>query len=343
VRFGFAHSLRQLSFLYTYERGITDNDIAATRFDTVLHLLTASWQASPAQSYGLYVFRDDNAFSNERQSIETSYGISANYSLGTTTSLSLNAQRNDAQTSRGALYNLALVHERADGGRVSLVSRRITGRQTQTDFLLTYSVPFAVPVVRKSDVGSVHGRVFDSETGAGLANVVLNLDGLTAVTDRDGDFAFPVVKASAYRLSMDRANVDVGKVPRDDLPRDVTVVARERQDLKIALVRTATLAATVTLPTNGTARVGVPNVLVTLRRGDAVYRRLTDVDGRIQLGGLAPGEWHVTVAAETLPPGSAAQGGERRVELAPGATASVELALVALARDIRMLPPLEVH
>jgi hypothetical protein len=352
LRLGLARSVRQLSFLYAYERGITQNDIMATRFATALHLLTASWQAGPAQSYGLYVFRDDNAFSNERQPVETSYGLSASYVRGLATSLTLNAQRNDAQTSRGALYNIALFHERPDGGRFSLTCRRIESRQTQTDFLLTYSVSFATPVARRANVGSVRGRVFDSETGAGLANVVLNLDGLTAVTGREGEFEFPVVKASAYRLSMDRANVDVGKVPVDDLPRDVNVVARERQDLQIALVRTVTLSAHVTQPASGPGRAdtvaaaergGVQNVLVTLRHGDTVYRRLTDADGRVQLAGLTPGAWSVTLAPDTLPAGYGASEGERRLELAPGATAAVEFELTPIARDIRMLPPLEVR
>ena len=353
VRLGFTRSVRSLSFLYALERGITRNDISDRRFDTALHLLTASWQASPGQTYGLYAFRDDNAFSNERQPVETSYGLSASYALGATTSLSLNAQRNDAHTSRGSLYNVALFHERPDGGRFSLVGRRIEGRQAQTDLLLTYSAPFAVPVARKDDVGSVRGRVFDSETGAGLANIVLNLDGLTAVTDREGDFEFPVVKASAYRLSMDRANVDVGKVPVDDLPRDVSVVAREQQDVQIALVRTVTLGAVVTRPPSSPGRAdeaaaasehsGVQNVLVTLRHGEAVYRRLTDADGRIQLAGLTPGAWSVTLAPDTLPAGYVAAEGERRVELAPGATAAVAFELAPLARDIRMLPPLEVR
>jgi hypothetical protein len=172
---------------------------------------------------------------------------------------------------------------------------------------------------------------------------VLNLDGLTAVTDRDGDFEFPVVKANAYRLSMDRANLAVDKVPVENLPRDVTVIARERQDLQIALVRTATLVATVITARANAPSAGAQNVLVTLQHGDAVYRRLTDANGRIELGGLPPGEWHVTLASDTLPTGYALPDGARRLELTPGAAATVEFTLTPIARDMRMQPPLEVH
>ena len=65
--------------------------------------------------------------------------------------------------------------------------------------------------------------------------------------------------------------------------------------------------------------------------------------GRVKLAGLPPGAWRVTLAADTIPSGYAAPQGERRLDIAPGATASVEFDLAPLVRDIRMLPPLEVR
>jgi hypothetical protein len=354
ARVGLTHSWQRLSLLYAFERGNTRDDISFTRFDSSLQMLSASWRASSAQTYALYVLRDDNTYSNQPQPVQTTFGVSANYAFTAATSVSLAAQRNDTERNRGALYNLSLLHQRPDGGRIALVGRRVAGRRTQADVMLTYSMPFALPIARKSDVGSVRGRVFDTETGAGLSSIVLNLDGLTAVSNPNGDFEFPVVKANTYRLSMDRANIDVGKVAVDGLPREVTVAAREQEQVRIGLVRTASVSVVVKLrgATSGSDRPavsggaverGVANVLVTLNRGDVVYRRLTDPQGRVKLGGLAPGTWLVTIAPETVPPGYSAGSREQRIEVAPGASASAEFSLTPIVREIKMLPPLQVQ
>jgi hypothetical protein len=43
--------------------------------------------------------------------------------------------------------------------------------------------------------------------------------------------------------------------------------------------------------------------------------------------GLSSGTWTVTLAADAIPPGYAAAGGEQRLEIAPGAAASVNFEL----------------
>jgi hypothetical protein len=355
VRAGLGRSWKSLSFLYSIERGITRDEILARQFDTTFHMLSGSWRASPTQTYGFYGFRDENARANEPQPPQTTFGVSANYVIGVATSLSLNAQQNDTQTRRGGQYNVALRHERPDGGRFTLIGRRIKGRITQTDVMLTYSAPLGLPVARKADVGSLGGRVYDSETGAGLRSVLLNLDGLTAVTDDNGNFTFPVVKANTYRLSMDRANVAVDKVPVESFPLDVSVTAHELRQVQVALIRTVTISVTVkqrVSSTNGINGVpesspeavhGVQNALVTLSRGDIVYRRLTDAEGRVKLGGLPPGTWTVTLAGEGIPAGYTSAAREQQLEVPPGTAAATEFELTPIRRDIRMLPPLQVH
>jgi hypothetical protein len=114
--------------------------------------------------------------------------------------------------------------------------------------LLTYSVPFDLPLYRRADVGAVQGRVYDAESGAGLRNIVLNLDGLTAVIDGRGEFEFPAVRAGNYQLSMDRGNVGVDKVPAGKLPLDVVVAAGDSQRVEVALANSVSVAVSVRLP-----------------------------------------------------------------------------------------------
>lgn len=370
ARLGLNQSFKDVSLLYSVERGRTESRIGAVPFDTTLHVLSTFWRASPVQNYGLYAMRDDNAYAKEPQGRQTTFGLHASYDFKSTL-LAFDAQRNyevnddydlrydyadshyDRRTQRRTTYHMMLRHELRNGDHVSLLARRIAGRQAQTDVLLTYTLPFDLPLFRKPNVATVRGRIYDAEHGAGLRNVVLNLDGLTAVTDGSGGFEFPAVAAGNYRLSMDRSNVDVSKVPLSSLPLNVTVAAREARQIEVALVRSVSISINVRLhPGSGNAQVsqpssatmrGLQNVLVTLRNAEHVYHRLTDADGQARLAGLPPGDWTASIAADAIPQGYGIASRELVLQIPPGASATAEFPLTPVTRNIKMLPPLTVH
>lgn len=372
ARLGLNQSFKDFSVLYSLERGRTESRIGAAPFDTTLHVLSAFWRASLVQNYGVYAMRDDNAFAKEPQGRQTTFGLQASYDFESTL-LSFDAQRNyevndeydlrydytdshyDRRIKRRSTFNMMLRHELRNGDRISLLARRIAGRQPQTDVLLTYTLPFDLPLFRKPNVATVRGRLYDAENGAGVRNVVLNLDGLTAVTDPRGDFEFPAVTAGNYRLSMDRSNVEVNKVPLGNLPLNVAIAAREARQIDVALVRSVSISVKVGLHAdNGdgiagvgmsksTAVRGLQNVLVTLQNGEHVYRRLTDADGQARLAGLPPGDWTASIAADAIPQGYGIASRELVLQIPPGASAAAEFPLTPIARSLKMLPPLKVN
>jgi hypothetical protein len=212
--------------------------------------------------------------------------------------------------------------------------------------LLSYTMSFHVPIFRRANVAAVLGRVYDSESGAGVADVVLSLDGLTAVTDSRGEFEFPAVTAGQYEISMERGAVAVTHVPIDDLPLAVSVSDQAARRVSIALVRSVAISVSVSLPAtapaslDGAAR-GVQNVLVTLSSGKRVYRRLTDEHGRVRLSGLAPGKWLVALDRASMPPGYTVADTELALDARPGESSLAEFPLLAETRTIKMLPPLK--
>jgi hypothetical protein len=306
-----------------------------------MHMLAASWRASRTQSYSVYATRDENAFSDEPEATRTSYGLNASYTPGGSTSLTLDAQRNQSKLGRSGTYSLALVHERTSGANIRLAARRLEGRFARTDLLLSYSVPLSLPVLRRANVAALRGRVFDAQSGAGMDDVLLRLDGLTAVTNGRGEFAFPAVKAGLHQLTMDRANVEVARVPAMTLPREVSVAPREMQRMEIAMVRAVVIALTVQLhPPEPEPARAAGGVLVVLTNGEATFRRLTDAGGHVRLGGLAPGKWRVSVDPETVQQGYVPAAPALELDIAPGASATAEFPLLPVKRVIRMLAPI---
>jgi len=343
VRASVGQPIQNLSLLYVAELGKTYERVKDASFNTSLHMLTAYWKATERQSYSAYVFRDDNAYSTERQGVQTTVGMNGSYNVSSTTLFNLNIQRGHASAGPTSAYNLSVSHQRQNGDRISLLARRSEGALRITDMMLAYSIPFALPVSLRADMSSLRGRILDIETGQGVPNVVLSLDGLAAVSGEKGEFTFPAVKAGSYQLSIDRANVGVGRVAVGKMPLEVVVAAHEPKQVELALVRSAALHIRVNLYPEGTAQGvarGAGNVLVTLRSADRVYRRLTDAGGSFRLAGLTPGRWIASIDDEALPEGYEAQSRELVLEVAPGGESEAEFRLTPLVRTIKMLPPL---
>ena len=346
TRLGLSRVFDKLSLSYTLDRGRTYDRVRATDFATSMHMVSAYWRTSAGQSYGVYALRDDNDYSHEREPVQTTFGVSANYLWRSGTQLNLELERNSGAAKRRGSGNVTFLHQLRNGDRISLLARRVDGHAPQTDVLLSYTMPLNVPILRRANVATVLGRVYDSETGGGVRDVVLSLDGLTAVTDARGDFEFPAVAAGQYELSMERGAVAVTHVPIDDLPLAVSVNDQAARRVSIALVRSVTISVSVSLPAmaaapaDGVAR-GVQNVLVTLSSGKRVYRRLTDEHGRVRLSGLAPGRWLVVLDRGTMPPGYTVAGTDLALEVRPGESSLAEFPLLTEARTIKMLPPLK--
>jgi hypothetical protein len=343
-RAGLNRSWRNFSLVYSLEQGVGRDGISETQFDTSLQMLSGSLRVGRSQTYGAYWMRDDNSELNELDPQRESSGVSASFAGVRGWSLNLDAQRSQSRFGRGALYDFAIVHQAERGGRLTLCARRLEGRFARTDFMMGYSVPFAMPVTRRSDVSALRGRVFDAETSEGLKNVVLRVDGAVVATDTRGEFRFPAVGMGAHQIVIERGSKEVDQVPASVAPLAVTISGRDPAPVMIAMVRSVVIGVHVTLHSDDSQLTrDAPGVLVAFRNGETVFRRLTDANGRAHLGGIAPGTWLVSLAENTVPEGYRTAGEDLQLDLAPGETVNAEIPLTPEHRSMRMLTPLAVR
>jgi hypothetical protein len=239
----------------------------------------------------------------------------------------------------------------------------------ENSIMLSYMVPIEVPTVPRRDVATVRGRAFDQETGAGLSNVVIKLDRLVVITDENGYFMFPSVKLGVYDLTLAGGSLPVGMIPTLEMPRPLDLYFDAGATIEVPFIRGATIAGKVQLyepdasllPSQTFVRVGqgvkapppptseelkpsrgLGGILVEVRSGDQVYRRLTNGNGEFRVAGLQPGTWTVTIDPAKPPENATIEETGYTLEAEPSADQEIEFRVELKIHTMRMLTPLKV-
>lgn len=242
------------------------------------------------------------------------------------------------------------------GGQVQLRAQAVWSPESEgaLGISLAYELPLDVPLMRRSDVGKLSGRVVD-EAGRGVAGLVVQLNDLATTTDRDGNFQFPAVPRGRGFFTLRPEQLAPGLLTLPATPWTVDMVPGRHVEQVFRLVRAARLTGRLeVLPPPGTALeagalFGAPGsesppslaagLLVELRGdgGTPVQRRLANQEGAFVFDHLLPGRWTLRVYADGLPEGYVLRPAEQQVTLAPGEDASVKIAIVPLPREIRFI------
>src|SRR5690554_8079238 len=77
-------------------------------------------------------------------------------------------------------------------------------------FLASYTLPYNIPASKKTETGMIKGRVFnDNEPEkTPVPNVIIKTNGISAVTNEEGEFAFTSLAPGIYSIAIDKSRVD---------------------------------------------------------------------------------------------------------------------------------------
>lgn len=317
--------------------------------------LSLSIRPSDRQTYRGYLFINDNTLDD--QSRHTTGGTSASLRLRPGTSLEASAKfdhfKHETRHDR-ATYRIGVGQEVHNGATARLEAYYGTyengASSDRLGALLEVSVPVSVPLSRRPNVGSLKGRIYDAETGQAVPNVVLRLNGLTAVSDKNGRFAFPSVKADTYSLGVDRGTIGLDRTVAARLPVRVEVPAGGATQLELGVIRSSAVAGEIGLYDFAGERTalsdlagrdlvrssGLAGSLVELSDGEETKYTLTDSGGRFRFADLRPGTWQLKVRTEDLPENTYLESEVLELELRPGELAAAPVRVLPRQRQIRM-------
>jgi hypothetical protein len=237
-------------------------------------------------------------------------------------------------------------------------------RDSQTSYFATYSIPYAVPLARKSAVGALEGRVYraDQPGAPGVAGAVVYVAGTAARTDSTGRFVFRTLPPGDYEIRLDERSIGLESVPADLATRKVSVSGGRTAASDIAITRSSRLAGRITLVSvsegkngngggngvNGNGYVSgngngkgngstLGNLLLELSRPGETRRTVSDQHGEFLFERLHPGEWTLKVHDHNLPQNHYLEASTISVIVDAGKEKEVSIRVHPRLREIRFV------
>ena len=223
----------------------------------------------------------------------------------------------------------------------------------------TYGVPLDVPISRKKDIAIVAGLVHHAITGEPMADVLIRLNGMAALSDRNGMFAFYLPRAGKVFLQVDRASFPAKLIPVQRMPMEVEAVAGATVTVDLGLVEGASVSGTVAVygfldettafdrasqpgdtpaaPPDRIRLGGLANMIVELANGGETRRKATGPDGTFAFTEVRPGHYTIRIIGGRIPSYHQMEEPSRQIDLAPEESRNVEFRVLQDRRRIQFV------
>jgi hypothetical protein len=216
-----------------------------------------------------------------------------------------------------------------------LLTLEVSRDDYETEYRLSYQIPIGIKTVKKTNVGILRGRVFNSMVPEkpGLPDIVVRVGTEAVVTDKDGVFLFPALEPGFYRVMIDPKSIGYGFTTVQKYPISLEVKGGPTPvSMDIGITQGAIFRGRVALggdagkdgaaapapDSSGTGPVSLAHILVELSREDQTVRRSTDMNGEFVFDNIRPGNWQLKFYEAGIPAGYQFETESKTIELAPG-------------------------
>jgi len=317
MQLGFWKKMWHLNFTLNGEFGQTYNHLPAFEGIKSSYFKTmATLYYDPSRRFNMQLhlsYQESNRYSRDRQH-HTILGMTSFFQVLKKTRLFLQYQNSHAIEEYYRDRNLFEIrltqfirsmHEFDLKCRYSLLKNCVDKKEFA--FMAGYRLNLGVPVQKVSHVGTVKGQIYNDGVEK-VSGIYLRLNGCTAVTNDKGVYNFPSVKPGTYYLIVDKSTIGLHDIPTVPTPIKVNILPDQEQQIDFAVTRAANLFGRVELKENADAHAKlldtgdkIGHVIIEMKMGREVYRRLTDMNGEFGFYDLRPGTWTMIVYRNGMP------------------------------------------
>jgi len=232
-------------------------------------------------------------------------------------------------------------HEFDMSTNYNLVKNSLNKKELSINFRYTYTIN--IPISKKNNVGSLIGKVINMGVEH-VEGIMLNLNGNIALTDKKGNFEFPMIKSGTYNLAMNESSAGLNAIAGIPGPYLITIVPGKVTRYEISLTRSACIQGNLVIredERNGQKgfypiKEEIENLIIEASNGTEIFRILTARDGTFSFDDLRPGDWHIKVYPNGIPQGYQLDIDQYNFSLTPGKEVKLDVIIHKKSREIKI-------
>lgn len=222
-----------------------------------------------------------------------------------------------------------------------LSKNSLSRREFSIQIRYTYKLNLAVS--KKRDIGSLTGKL----TGKGVEKVngiIFRINGNMTLTDKTGNFRFPMLPVGKYEMYMDESNFDLHTLAGKPGPYPIEINQGVETKFETFLTKAASINGQLVIKEDEKSgqkgyfayQEEIDRLIVEVSGGTEVFRLYTSSNGSFHFSDLRPGEWKLKIYKNGLPSGYSIEKEEFTFQLNSGDAISQEIIIHKKTRVIKI-------
>ncbi|MDD5694810.1 MAG: carboxypeptidase-like regulatory domain-containing protein [Bacteroidales bacterium] len=356
LRLEYIQMLNKFNLDFYSDLGTTTNYLLADHQEARSFRAQAHLGYRPSDKFsvgGFAAFSRDNRYSRQVENTWY-YGMDMTAWLSKTTYASFRFQNNysieeyyrdrslmDFRFSQRFLRN----HEITLMSQYALVQKYTD--ESDLSVRVTYSYRIGVPLKRVAEPGSTVSGQVDNLGTTSVKGIILQLNGYTTSTDENGFFVFYNIKPGIYYLTIDKTSIQLTEIPDVQIPMTVVVEQDKDNFVRFGLTTAATVkgklefngnsGASASLSSSGQDPARSNHVIIEMKMGEELIRKVTDPFGTFEFTYMRPGIWTMKIYANGLSKDYQLEQSEYQLDLKPGDRLDIPVVLKKKERVIKFV------
>lgn len=239
-----------------------------------------------------------------------------------------------------ANYMIHTNHEIALGADYDL--RKNSLNNTVLSASLKYTYTINVPVSRREDIGSLHGKI----TNNGVENVKgiqFTLAGNIVFSDKNGEFDIPFVETGTHFLFMDNSKSGLNTIAETPGPYKIDIIPGKKTYFEVSLTKSGKISGSIIIEEDKNknrrgfipAKAKLDKLIIEVQKDGETFRVFTKEDGTFHFNDLRPGGWKLIVYDNGIPDGYKLLNNEYQVHLSSTETKNINVIIKKISRKIK--------
>jgi len=167
-----------------------------------------------------------------------------------------------------------------------------------------YNFKLNVPVSKNRELGHLHGKITTSE-GQKLEGIVVNLNGMSAITNEEGVFEFNDVLPGEKYVTIENSSIQGSYISERPMPIETTIISQEIDYIEIKLLKPINISGKVLFKEtvqiqSKEFKKEIPNLIIKLHNDQGIKYTTVNRKGGFRFSEIRPGKCEISIVTKGL-------------------------------------------